>query len=98
MFTFALLDPRRIKTLAGLAGFLPDGAVDLIDGKPLANQRIFMAHGRMDDRVPVEKARNAVEILSLAGAQVNYCEEDVGHKLSASCFRSMEYFFKLTDE
>jgi phospholipase/carboxylesterase len=98
MFTLALLNPRLIKALAGLAGFLPKDATDFISGKPLTNQRIFMANGRLDDKVPVEKARNAVEILSLAGAQVNYCEEDVGHKLSSSCFRSMESFFNLIED
>jgi phospholipase/carboxylesterase len=98
MFTMALIYPQRIKTMAGLAGFLPDDATDLIINKPLTNKRIFIAHGRLDDKVPVDKARKAVDILSQAGAQVSYCEEDVGHKLSASCFRSMESFFNLIEE
>jgi predicted esterase len=84
--------------MAGLAGFLPKNAVLLINEKPLLNKRIFIAHGRLDERVPVEKAREAVEILTQAGAQLSYCEEDVGHKLSASCFRSMEFFFDLIEE
>ena len=98
MFTLALLHPQRINVMAALAGFLPEGANELIKGKPLAKRRIFMAHGKLDDRVPVEKAREAVDILSCAGAQVSYCEEEVGHKLSASCFRSMELFFDSVDE
>ena len=98
MFTLALLNPQQIKVMAGLAGFLPEGANELINGRPLSNRRIFMAHGRLDDRVPVEKAREAVDILSRAGAQVSYCEEEVGHKLSASCFRSMELFFDSVEE
>lgn len=98
MFTLALTYPQRIKTMAGLAGFLPDNAMDLIINKPLRNKRIFIAHGRLDDKVPVDKARKAVDILSQAGAQVSYCEEDVGHKLSASCFRSMESFFHIIEE
>ena len=98
MFTFALLHPQRIKALAGLAGYLPEDAHYLVNEKPLSKKRIFIAHGRLDDRVPVEKAREAVEILTQAGAQVSYCEEDVGHKLSASCFRSMESFFDLLEE
>lgn len=98
MFTFALLNPKGIKALAGLAGFLPEDGHQLVKKTPLSNKRIFIAHGRLDDRVPVEKARQAVEILTQAGAQVSYCEEDVGHKLSASCFRSMESFFELVEE
>ena len=93
LFTLALLNPHLFKAMAGLAGFLPQGANELTDSKPLANRRIFMANGRLDDRIPIEKAREAVDVLSRAGAQVSYCEEEVGHKLSASCFRSMELFF-----
>ena len=98
LFTLALLYPKGIKAMAGLAGFLPEDSDHLVNEKPLLNKRIFIAHGRLDDRVPVEKAREAVKILTQAGAQVSYCEEDVGHKLSASCFRSMEYFFDLVEE
>jgi hypothetical protein len=32
-------------------------------------------------------------LLELGGASVIYCEDDVGHKLSSSCFRGMETFF-----
>jgi phospholipase/carboxylesterase len=93
LFTLALHYPHLFKAMAGLAGYLPQNANKLIDGKPLASRRIFMANGRLDDRIPIEKAREAVDILSGAGAQVSYCEEEVGHKLSVSCFRSMELFF-----
>lgn len=98
MFSFALINHNKLKAMAGLSGFLPEDVEHLIKDKPLTGKRIFIAHGRLDNIVPVEKARHAVELLTLAGAQVNYCEEDVGHKLSASCFRSMESFFRLVDE
>jgi predicted esterase len=52
-----------------------------------------MAHGTQDALVPVARARQARQILLEAGAQVTYCEDDVGHKLSASCFRGLETFF-----
>jgi hypothetical protein len=48
----------------------------------------------MDDLVPVNRARLTVELLEKAGARVIYCEENVGHKLSANCFRGMGEFFK----
>jgi hypothetical protein len=32
-------------------------------------------------------------MLERAGAQVTYCEEDVGHKLSAPCFNALKSFF-----
>jgi predicted esterase len=53
-----------------------------------------MAHGTLDELVPVVRARQAVALLQQAGAQVDYCEDNVGHKLSATCFRSMQVFFE----
>jgi predicted esterase len=55
---------------------------------------MFIAHGTDDDRVPVEKARLSAELLENAGAAVTYCEEQVGHKLSAKCFRGLEAFYQ----
>ncbi|MBN1148761.1 MAG: hypothetical protein JXA78_15985 [Anaerolineales bacterium] len=93
-FTFAMLYPWRVRALAGLSGFLPDGAQALARDQPLRDKRVFLAHGKRDDLVPVGRARQAAELLHQAGAQVVYCEEDVGHKLSLSCFEGLESFFR----
>ena len=93
MYSLALFHPGRIQAMAGLSGFLPEDAGKYIKDKPLNNIPIFIAHGRKDELVPVERARFAVEKLESAGARVAYCEEDVGHKLSLSCFQGMEGFF-----
>lgn len=93
-YTFGLLQADKIRALAGLSGFLPEDAPQYIAGQPLRGKRIFTAHGTQDDTVPVKRARWAVQTLQQAGAQVVYCEDDVGHKLSASCFNGLEGFFK----
>jgi len=97
LFTAALLYPDRFQVLAGLSGFLPSGVDPLVESKPLTGKPIFIAHGRLDDIVPVARSRQAVELLERAGAKVSYCEEDVGHKLSSSCFRSMESFLEIQE-
>ncbi len=94
-YTLALLHPERVRRLAGLAGFLPEDADGLIGTRPLMDKPVFIAHGRHDELVPVEKARIAARLLREAGAQVSYCEEDVGHKLASSCFHGLEDFFKM---
>jgi hypothetical protein len=33
-------------------------------------------------------------LLEQAGAQIVYCEAEVGHKVSADCLRALETFFK----
>jgi phospholipase/carboxylesterase len=93
LYTLALLNPERVQALAGLSGFMPEEAGELIARRPLEGKPVFLAHGTKDELVPVDKARQAVELLEQAGAAVTYCEEEVGHKLSLPCFRGMEKFF-----
>ena len=93
-YTIALLHPHLVRSLAGLSGFLPGGVSPLVEGQPLRGKAVFVAHGTQDERVPVEKARHAVQVLETAGARVSYCEDDVGHKLSLTCFKGLEAFFE----
>jgi phospholipase/carboxylesterase len=92
-YALALMHLSRVSAVAGLSGFLPEGAEALARNRPLTGLPVFVAHGSRDKRVPVERARRSVQILEEAGAQVTYCEEEVGHKLSAGCFNSLESFF-----
>ncbi len=94
MYSLAFSRPEEVDKAAGLAGFLPDGAEKLAAGRPLEGKPVFVAHGTQDEKVPIERARRSVKLLEEAGARVTYCEADTGHKLSASCFRGMEAFFK----
>ena len=59
----------------------------------LAGKHFFVAHGTQDNLVPVERARESIELLEQAGAQVTFCEAEVGHKVSADCLRGLESFF-----
>jgi phospholipase/carboxylesterase len=90
---FALENPGRIHRLAILAGFLPEGAPAKAGGSRLEGLNVFIAHGRRDETVPVESARAAAERFEDAGAMVNYCESESGHKLSAECFRGFKAHF-----
>jgi phospholipase/carboxylesterase len=93
-YTFGLLHAEKVQALAGLSGFLPEDAPDYVTDQSLHGKRVFIAHGSQDETVPVERARWSVQTLKQAGAQVVYCEDDVGHKLSAACFNGLESFFK----
>lgn len=89
----AFLYPGRIRKVGMLAGFVPSGLEEwaswrLVEGKPF-----FLAHGTKDETVSIERARAAVKILEQAGAQVTFCEDNVGHKVSANCLRALKTFF-----
>ncbi|HUH96909.1 MAG TPA: alpha/beta fold hydrolase [Anaerolineales bacterium] len=90
----ALLHPERIRRAGVLAGFLPAGSEPLIEKRPLSGRPFFVAHGTLDEMVQIEQARRSVEMLERAGASVTFCEDEVGHKLSANCLRALEEFFE----
>ena len=92
-YSYALLNPEKVERIAGLSGFLPDGAAQYPIDRPLQDVSIFIAHGTQDDIIPIARAREAVKALSNTGASVSFCEDDVGHKLSSACFRGLAQFF-----
>jgi len=71
--------------LAVLSGFLPHG----IEPSALADLRVFWSHGIRDELVSVDRARADVRRLEMAGAKVDYCEADVGHKVALPCVRGL---------
>lgn len=91
----AFLYPDRIRKVGMLAGFVPGGLDGLLSQRPLQGKPFFVAHGTRDDTVSIERARSSIEILEQAGAQVTFCEDDVGHKVSVTCLRALKKF--LTD-
>ena len=93
-YSMAIIRPDRVTSIAGLSGFVPDGASTWLSAGRLHEMPVFVAHGTQDELVPVDKARLSVELLEQAGAVVTYCEDNVGHKLSAKCFHGLEAFYQ----
>lgn len=92
-YAIALRYPERVKKLAALSGFLPDGAETYRNNNGLAGKPVLITHGSLDQIVPVETARRDAVLLERLGASVTYCEESVGHKLGKACFRKLDEFF-----
>jgi phospholipase/carboxylesterase len=92
-FALALLHPKRVASLTALAGFVPPGAEALLAERPLEGVRVLIAHGTQDAIIPIEQARQSLAWMQMAGAQVDYCEDEVGHKLGARCFTGLEEFY-----
>ena len=89
----AFLYPERIRRTAILAGFVPAGLEALAPKRPLEGRPFFIAHGTKDEMVRIDRARESISILEEAGAKVTYCEDNVGHKVSANCLRALNQFF-----
>jgi phospholipase/carboxylesterase len=89
---FGALYPARVRKMGILAGFAPEGAIEILTPGLFKEKRIFLAHGTLDTMVPIEMARQTIQLLENAGANVIYCESEVGHKLSADCLKALENY------
>jgi phospholipase/carboxylesterase len=91
-FTLGTLYPGRVRKMGILAGFAPEGAEQILTPDLFRGKNIFLAHGTLDEMVPVAMAHRTVQLLRNSGALVTYCESAVGHKLSADCLRALENY------
>jgi len=90
----AFLYPERIRKIGILAGFVPSGLEEYAAKRPLEGKSIFVTHGTKDEMIPVDRARASMDILEQAGAQITYCEDEVGHKVSLNCLRALRTYME----
>jgi phospholipase/carboxylesterase len=91
-FTLGLLYPDRIGKMGILAGFAPLGVEGILKPLMFINKTFFVAHGTLDQIVPVEMVERTLHLLKNAGAQVIYSESQVGHKLSSEGLKAFEQY------
>jgi len=90
----AFLYPERIRKIGILAGFVPEGLEEYVAKRPLEGKSIFVTHGTKDEMIPIDRARASMDILEKAGAQITYCEDEVGHKVSLNCLRALRTYME----
>jgi phospholipase/carboxylesterase len=73
-----------VAILAGMV-YQPSESLNLAK-KP----EFFVAHGSHDETIPVAQARAGVEALKKLGIQVEYVEEEVGHKVGIQGTRALK--------
>jgi phospholipase/carboxylesterase len=56
--------------------------------------RVFVAHGTLDETIPVERARVGSQALEARGLAVRYVEEDVGHKVGIQGVRALKQWIE----
>jgi phospholipase/carboxylesterase len=86
--------PHRINKMAVLAAFVPSGLDEYIQNKSLTGKNVFVAHGTKDETVSIERAHASIDMLRQAGANVNFVEDEVGHKLGANGMKALEEYLQ----
>jgi len=88
----SIIFPELFNKIALISGFLPPNPPTLIPGS-LSNNHYYIAHGIRDNMVSFEKAIKLKNYLSESGATVDFCQEDLGHKIGKNCLKNLKNFF-----
>ena len=86
------LFPESINKVALLAGFLPANPPNYAD-RTLSKIKYYIAHGTQDKLVEFNKALELKEYLEKSGADIIFCQEELGHKIGSNCLRNLREFF-----
>ncbi len=89
----SILYPEIINKVALLSGFLP-AEPPVLEQNTLAHINYYIAHGTKDKLVEFEKSLKLKDYLEKYGAETKFCQEDLGHKIGASCLRNLKLFFE----
>ena len=92
--TLVALHPARVGKVAVLSGFVPSGVERLLHPGLLEDIRFFWSHGTKDELISIERGRASIEFLENAGAEVQFCQVEIGHRVSKECWRSLATFLK----
>ena len=93
-YAVAMRYPELVQGVAGLVGFVPMQCDDVVTASALQDMPIFMAVGKADERIPYERSLACAHTLHLAGADVDYHEYDVGHRLNAQAMRDLRAWWE----
>jgi phospholipase/carboxylesterase len=89
----ALRHPERLAGVMALSTYLPLG-MTLESERSAANNDlpVFMAHGKFDDIIPIDRARQSKELLDKLGYQVEWREYPMPHSVCAEEIRDISDF------
>jgi phospholipase/carboxylesterase len=93
-YATVLLHLGVVGGVVGLVGFLPGLAHAALDGRPLEGLPVLMLVGLRDRFIPLAVAQDCARGLRGAGAEVDYREYDVGHKVSMHGFSDLRTWWR----
>ena len=93
-YSAALLDPTSFLGIAALSGYVPQRSGLSFAVKDLREFSVFVSHGVYDPIIPVRLARESAELLTKAGARLEYREYPMGHEVSEETVRDLSAWIK----
>ncbi len=73
-YATAMRHPKLVQAIAGLVGFVPEGCKEMECLKALNDLPVFVATGKNDPLIPLERSRKSAHVLRLGQARFTYKE------------------------
>ncbi|MDX1687306.1 MAG: alpha/beta fold hydrolase [Candidatus Promineifilaceae bacterium] len=93
-YAVAMRHPHLVQGIAGLVGFVPMECDDVMAAEPLEEMPIFMAVGKEDERIPYSRSLACAHTLQMVGADLDYHEYEMGHRMNAEAMRDLEAWWR----
>jgi len=91
-YVYTGANTHKVKRLAFLSGFIPDGNEGFVNPEEFNSLELFIGHGELDDVVPVKRARDIGEQFEGFCKSLVFCVSKVGHRLGSDCFNAFQKF------
>ncbi|UCG24170.1 MAG: dienelactone hydrolase family protein [Chloroflexota bacterium] len=93
-YATAMGHPGQVQGIAGLVGFVPVESDAAVETRALRGLPIYIAVGKEDPFIPLDRARGCAETLKASGADLDYREYDTGHRISAQGMRDLKAWWE----
>ena len=81
-YTLALSEPQRFAGLVGLSSWLPPMLADQLPQAERDQLSALVHHGTNDTMIPLDRARESVEVLRRLRVPLTYREFEMGHEIN----------------
>ena len=88
-YASAMRHAGLVQAAAGLVGFVPEGCEELECLEALHDLPIFVAAGKHDPIIPLDRSQKSANVLRKGRARLTYKEYETGHKLNREGIRDL---------
>ncbi len=90
-YALAFNYPEKINKIIALSGYINEEIMlQKLNTEKLSHLNFFISHGKYDEVIPVEAARQILPYLDKHNVKYSYNEYTMGHEVNMSCFEDMQ--------
>jgi phospholipase/carboxylesterase len=87
-YSLAFHFPNKIKNVIALSGYINHEILPATIPQN-SNTKFFVSHGKFDEIIPIQQARNSIQFLKKHKIEHDFTEYEMGHEVSRNCLADM---------